>query len=175
MIEILKSRRYIGLCIALVVLCIIVMISEGLFTKDDHALHHNVMNASGEREQLVANVIPASDMDLNQKDQIKDKTTACWINEEFHIIKICLPCNETVVKKNFTACRKTGFVEQIRCKSGMQVVRSCVHESAVASFFKFELLMIVVSVIGWYVCYRRESILIKKAMDKINKQISCGV
>ena len=176
MIEILKSRRYIGLCIGLVVLCIIVMIFEGLFTGDKHAIHHNVLDSSHEqREQLSADVlVPGTD--VMSKDLTKDqKNTACWLHEEFHVIARCSHCSDTEFMTNYTACEKTGFVEQIRCKSGMRVVRSCVHESAIASFFKFELLMIVMSAVGWYVCYRRESILMKAAMDKINKQLSCGV
>ena len=167
MIEIFKSRRYIGLGIALVLLCIVVMILEGLFTtKDEHTIpHEHVMEEPHAKPQSV-----------NETKQPKTQVQpACWLKEEFHITIRCSKCDEAQIKDKRIACQKTGFAEEVRCRSGLRVFRSCVHESAVASFVQFELLMIVMSVVGWYACYRRESVLLRAAMEKINKQLSCGV
>lgn len=172
MIEIFKSRRYIGLCIILVIVCIIVMIFEGLFTSDKHSMlhEHNVM------EHPPTAVPPESRPSApSTNNDTKKPVSACWMHEEYHIVARCSHCSELAMKGNFTACQKTGFVEQVRCKSGAKVVRSCVHELAVASFYKFELVMILISIAGWFLTQRREAFLTKVAMDRINKQLSCGV
>lgn len=173
MIEIFKSRRYIGLCIILVIVCVIVMIFEGLFTSDKHSMlhEHNVIE-----HPVTAVPSESRPSDVIRPDNVTGKpASVCWLHEEFHIVARCSHCSELAVKGNFTACQKTGFVEQVRCKGGAKVLRSCVHESAVAAFYKFELVMIIMSVAGWFLTHRREAFLTKVAMDRVNKQLSCGV
>lgn len=173
MIEILKSRRYIGLCICLVTVCLIVMIMEGMFTHPKPAIahDHNVIHVpdhpAGDKTEGGSGHHPD---DSKPKEPIK---TACWLHEDFHIVSKCAKCNDT---GNFTACHKTGYVEALVCRtSGTHVIRSCVHKSALISFFQFEIFMTLMAGIGWYFCYRRESYLKQIAMERINKSLSGGV
>lgn len=192
MIELLNARRMIIVIGVLIVLCIIIVILEDTIT--DHVdrptpvldYHHlpqlyNHSNIKGNQNRPLNK--PTIHELINQSNSSADTisklilTTSCWEHESFVTKKRCSPCQAN--ERLLSYCIDTGYKELVHCEKYGDQYRSCdIHQSPsdVTSFFwVFEFFMICISLVFNFYVRRRQSLLNRLVLERIEKQISCGV
>jgi len=159
MIEQFKSRRMVGLVIVLMIVCILVMILEGLVTGDGR--HHIQVDRNSSS--------------LSHAEHHLNQSKPCWSSSQVDVLEFCQTCEDNLDASLKEICNRTGFIEKVSCRNAKVVVfRSCVRPDS-SSFWKFELAMIALAFLSGYGSHRRETSMQNKYFDRINKQVSCGV
>ncbi|KAH9418959.1 hypothetical protein DERP_011052, partial [Dermatophagoides pteronyssinus] len=145
MIEHLNTRRMIAVIVVLILLCIIIVILE---------------------ETITDNVDP---------DKIVRKRfnqpTSCLNDEPFVIQTRCTLCSLSERTNHIPYCISTGYKEQIYCQnSGQKIWQSC--DSIISMFYMFELFMLLMSIVFTFYVRKRQSLLNRAILSRIEKQIS---
>jgi len=180
MIEIFSSRKMIGTTIGLIVVCLVIIILEGIMTDDENSKQPAPQPENNNGIHLMEHDVHAvldTPKQENRTPALSDKASKtkdkCWLDEEFKVSKACFRCSEFERKGAKSPCRETGFKEELRCDKTGLTFRSCEFSSS--RFWTFELWMVALSVIFYYVTNIRKDSLQSKMIDKINKQIASGV
>lgn len=177
MIELISSKKMVGVTIVLIVVCLFIIILEGFLADDD---------GKPPLTEIERPLIPARKF-INDKGEEANHTKSednlkltkpenCWLNEQFVVTKACSKCSQFEIKsQHLSACASTGFKEEVKCSDSGLAFRPCDVNSTVWTFWKFELWMILLSLVSYAFTHYRENILQSRMLDKINKQIASGV
>ncbi|KAF3706911.1 Protein JTB Precursor [Channa argus] len=102
----------------------------------------------------------------------KPVVAPCWLLEEFVVTTECSQCN-AFQSKSWSACSLTGYVERVNCtKSNRDEYKSC--RSALMEehlFWKFEAVMLALTVIFAILVVVRQRWLDRLASEKVRRQI----
>lgn len=102
----------------------------------------------------------------------KPSTAPCWMLEDFVVIAECTQCN-AFTTKSWSACGQTGYVEKVNCtksnKDDYKSCRSTVMEEHL--FWKFEAVMLSLTVVFALVVVARQRSLDRLASEKVRRQI----
>ncbi|CAK8688446.1 unnamed protein product [Clavelina lepadiformis] len=105
--------------------------------------------------------------------RILDVIDECWENEEYDVEVKCHVC-DSHENSALQVCSRTGYIEQVKCKSGTTSYKSCPRdpEREMVIFWKFEGVMIFVSVLAGAIVMLRMRKLDRENIERIQRQIS---
>uniref|UniRef100_H2YCH4 Jumping translocation breakpoint protein n=1 Tax=Ciona savignyi TaxID=51511 RepID=H2YCH4_CIOSA len=97
----------------------------------------------------------------------------CWEKEQFTTEVACHICSSHEMLQ-YTACGDTGYIEQVKCEISGTSIKSCPVDVSreAAVFWKFEGVMVVLSLISGLVVMHRMRKLNQDTIDRIQRQIS---
>lgn len=99
-------------------------------------------------------------------------TSECWRTEAYRVVGKCSHCSKK--EAHLPACLETGYKEHLHCqKSGEDVFRSC--DTVTSLFWGFHFFMLCLSVVFNFYVRKRQSLLNRQILSKIEKQLSSGV
>lgn len=169
----------------LILLCIIIVILEDSIAdnvdKPTPYLEHyhrklNESNASA-ISKIINNNVPENNSvtksaiilpDINEPHQ----TSECWRTESYRVVGKCSHCNKK--EAHLPACLATGYKEHLHCQvSGEDVFRSC--DTVTSLFWGFHFFMLCLSIVFNFYVRKRQSLLNRQVLSKIEKQLSSGV
>lgn len=159
MIELLNSKKMIIIVIALVLMCLLIVILEGILTEND-------LKPSPQRyDQIDKSLIKL----MNDSDQY------CWMFENYSIQEDCVPCSdfEKAIKKP-SACIKSGYKQLIDCEKTGEVYITCFSANS-HHFWLFTLFNIILFFAGSFCAKVRSGQLELKMADKLKRQLEAGV
>lgn len=190
MIEHLNARRMVAVIIVLILLCIIIVILEETITDNvdrptpyfnqqhhqQHSKyndsninfigHHHYQNES--RKQIKS---PAKDF---SHPSLNVHTISCLSDEPFVVETRCTLCSWSERTNRLPYCIATGYKEQIYCqKSGQKIWQTC--DTIISMFYMFELFMLLMSIVFTFYIRKRQSMMNRAILSRIEKQISSGV
>ncbi|CAH0384302.1 unnamed protein product [Bemisia tabaci] len=103
----------------------------------------------------------------------------CWRNEEYKIVEPCKPCTDFEMRSHSVpACDQTLYREVVKCLvSKHEVYRSCGNEKWLkeAQFWKFEVWMLLMSIVSSIFVFLRQKFLDRQMIQKIQRQLACNV
>ena len=189
MIEHLNTRRMIAVIVVLILLCIIIVILEETITDNvdrptfylnqQQQHHHQKLPSSGNNNSNI-HFIEHHHYQNESKEPIKSfakdsiNPTSCLNDEPFVIQTRCTLCSLSERTNHIPYCISTGYKEQIYCQnSGQKIWQSC--DSIISMFYMFELFMLLMSIVFTFYVRKRQSLLNRAILSRIEKQISSGV
>ncbi|XP_043282849.1 protein JTB [Venturia canescens] len=107
-----------------------------------------------------------------------DSNATCPLNEKFEVLTECHPCSAfEIASESIGVCVHARYKEVLKCKNGETITRSCdkVAWLEERSFWKFEGLMCALSVMSCISVFWRESVLRKRIIRKVAKQLRNSV
>lgn len=187
MIEHLNTRRMIAVIVVLILLCIIIVILEETITDNvdrptfylnqQQQHHHQKLPSSGNNN---SNIHFIEHHHNESKEPIKSfakdsiNPTSCLNDEPFVVQTRCTLCSLSERTNHIPYCISTGYKEQIYCQnSGQKIWQSC--DSIISMFYMFELFMLLMSIVFTFYVRKRQSLLNRAILSRIEKQISSGV
>ncbi|XP_053207372.1 protein JTB-like [Panonychus citri] len=162
MIELLNSRKMILGVIILIIMCILIVILEGILTESE-------MKPLPQR-------LPVSKGDSSFTNLIGNSTEYCWMFEDYTVVEECEPCtpSDKQGSKNVSICTQTGFKKLVHCHKTGNVYISCTP-GTVRKFWIFLLIMLAISLLGVLAIRQRVNYLEQRMMDKMQSKMDYGV
>jgi len=161
MIELLNSRKMIIVVIGLVMMCILILILEGILTE-------NELRPSPQREN-------ENRIDKSLIKMMNDSDQYCWMFENYSFQGDCVACSdfEKAIKKP-SACIKYGYKQLINCEKTGKVYISCPSTNS-HHFWSFQFLCILLFVGSSFCAKLRSQQLDSKMADRLKRQLEAGV
>ncbi|KAJ8664366.1 hypothetical protein QAD02_006028 [Eretmocerus hayati] len=103
-----------------------------------------------------------------------EANSTCLSGDEYEIVSECHPCTEfEIASQSVGVCTKARFKEEIECKSGERIIRSCDRVAWLEerAFWQFESLTFAGAVLSCLTVFWRENILRQRVIRKIARQL----
>ncbi|XP_015786170.1 protein JTB [Tetranychus urticae] len=161
MIELLSSRKMIVGVIILIIMCILIVILEGILTESE-------LKPLPQR-------LPVSKGDSSFASLIGNSTEYCWLFEDYSVVEDCGPCTDfEKAAKHLPICEQTGFKKLVNCSKTGKVYISCAPSTA-KKFWIFLLIMLSMSLLGALSVKSRIKYLERRMTERMQNKIDCGV
>ncbi|XP_058795230.1 protein JTB [Phymastichus coffea] len=107
-----------------------------------------------------------------------EANSTCLSGEDFKVIWECHPCSAfEIASQSIGVCSKARYKEVVECKSGEKITRSCdkVAWLEERAFWKFESFMFAGTILSCLILFWRESILRKRIIKNVARQLRGSV
>ncbi|KAH1007429.1 protein JTB [Dendroctonus ponderosae] len=106
---------------------------------------------------------------------IVEQNSSCFEKEPYVVLKECEPCSAFELRsKSLGVCIHTQYIEILRCANGKTVTRSCDKAAFYdeQTFWIFEGLMLVLSLISTLCVKARKRVLSKRMIQRVQRQLA---